>query len=103
MAPDPLRVVVWATGWVGSLAIRAVHRRPDLDLVGVWVHSEEKDGRDAGELAGLGDIGVVATRDADALLELAPDCVLYTASGPEREPPRSGVARLHIPGCDPPI
>ena len=85
MPSDPLRVVVWATGWVGSLAVRAVHRRPDLDLVGVWVHSEEKDGRDAGELAGLGNIGVVATRDADALLELAPDCVLYTASGPERD------------------
>jgi hypothetical protein len=70
---------------VGSLAIRAVHRRPDLELVGVWVHSEEKDGRDAGELAGLGPIGVAATRDGDALLDLAPDCVLYTASGPERD------------------
>jgi 2,4-diaminopentanoate dehydrogenase len=79
MAPDPLRVVVWATGCVGSLAVRAVHRRPDPDLVGVWVHSEEKDGRDAGELVGQGEIGVRATRDADALLNLAPDCVLYTA------------------------
>ena len=85
MAPDPVRVVVWATGWVGSLAIRAVHRRPDLELVGVWVHSEAKDGRDAGELAGLGSIGVHATRDGDALLDLAPDCILYTASGPERD------------------
>jgi hypothetical protein len=85
MAPESRRVVVWATGWVGSLAIRAVHRRPDLDLVGVWVHSEDKDGRDAGELAGLGEIGVLATRDADALLALAPECIVYTASGPERD------------------
>jgi hypothetical protein len=82
---QPLRVVVWATGWVGSLAVRAVHRRPDLELAGVWVHSEAKDGRDAGELAGLGPIGVVATRDADALLGLAPHCICYTASGPERD------------------
>ena len=45
------RVVVWATGGIGSIAIRAIHLRPNLDLVGVWVHSPEKDGKDAGELA----------------------------------------------------
>ena len=45
------RVVVWATGGIGSIAIRAIHQRPNLDLVGVWVHSPEKDGKDAGELA----------------------------------------------------
>jgi hypothetical protein len=81
----PLRVVVWATGGVGSRAIRAVHRRPDLELVGVWVHSPDKDGRDAGELAGIDPIGLAATRDADALIALRPDCVVYAASGPERD------------------
>ena len=45
------RVVVWSTGGIGSIAIRAIHQRPNLDLVGVWVHSPEKDGMDAGELA----------------------------------------------------
>jgi hypothetical protein len=45
------RVVVWSTGGIGSLAIVAVHERPDLELVGVWVHSKEKVGKDAGELA----------------------------------------------------
>ena len=85
MGDGPIRVVVWATGWTGTLAIRSIHRRPDLDLVGVWVHNPEKDGRDAGELAGIGPIGLAATIDADALLDLAPDCVVYTASGPERD------------------
>jgi hypothetical protein len=66
---------------VGRLAIRAIARRPDLDLVGVWVHSAEKDGVDAGALAGIDPIGVAATTDADALLALAPDCVCYSASG----------------------
>ena len=47
-----LRVVVWATGGIGSLAIQAVNRRPDLELVGVWVHTPDKVGRDAGELGG---------------------------------------------------
>jgi hypothetical protein len=80
-----LRVAVWSTGWIGKIAIRAVHDRPDLDLVGVWVHSEDKVGRDAGELAGIGPIGVDATNDVDALLALRPDCVVYAASGPERD------------------
>ena len=48
----PLRTVVWSTGGVGSIAIDAIRRRPDLELVGVWVHSDEKVGKDAGELAG---------------------------------------------------
>lgn len=78
-----LKVVVWGTGGVGSRAIRAIARRPDLELVGVWVHSPAKVGVDAGVLAGGEPIGVVATDDADALLALGPDCICYTASGPE--------------------
>lgn len=85
MTDRPLRVVVWATGWVGTLAIRSIHDRPDLELVGVWVHSADKDGRDAGEIAGIGPIGVIATTDRAALLDLAPDCICYAASGPDRD------------------
>lgn len=81
----PLSTVVWSTGGVGSIAVEAIARRPDLDLVGVWVHSAEKVGKDAGELAGGEPIGVVATNDADALIALKPDCVVYAASGPERD------------------
>ena len=44
-----------------------------------------RSGRDAGELAGLDPIGIVATNDADALIALEPDCVVYAASGPERD------------------
>jgi len=43
------RVVVWATGGIGCIAIRTITNRPDLDLVGVWVHSEDKVGKDAGQ------------------------------------------------------
>jgi hypothetical protein len=70
---------------VGSIAIDAIRARPDLELVGVWVHSEEKVGQDAGVLAGLGPLGVTATNDAAALMSLKPDCVVYAASGPERD------------------
>lgn len=82
---DPIRVVVWSTGGVGSIAIDAVARRRDMELVGVWVHSPYKVGRDAGELAGRGALGVAATDDAESLVALAPDCVVYAASGPQRD------------------
>jgi hypothetical protein len=82
---DPIRVVVWSTGGVGSIAIDAIRRRPDLQLVGVWVHSPDKVGRDAGELAGGDPMGLAATNDTDALIALQPDCAVYAASGPQRD------------------
>ncbi len=82
---EPLRVIVWSTGGIGSIAVRAVAENPDLELAGVWVHSPDKDGRDAGEIVGIGSIGVTATNDAQALIDLRPDCVVYAASGPERD------------------
>lgn len=79
------RVVVWSTGGVGAIAIDAISRRPDLELVGAWVHSAQKVGCDAGELAGGAALGITATNDAEALIGLQPDCVVYAASGPERD------------------
>ncbi|GAA4323483.1 4-hydroxy-tetrahydrodipicolinate reductase [Actinomadura luteofluorescens] len=74
------RVVQWSTGNVGRHAIAGIDARPDLELAGVWVSNPAKAGRDAGDLAGLGrDLGVTATGDADALLALRPDCVVYTS------------------------
>ena len=45
-----LRVVQWATGGVGVAAIKGVLEHPDLELVGCWVHSEDKAGKDVGEI-----------------------------------------------------
>lgn len=39
-----LRIVQWATGTVGRHAGAAVHRHPDLDLVGALVYSDAKAG-----------------------------------------------------------
>ncbi len=80
-----LRTVVWSTGGVGSIAIDAIRVRPDLELVGVWVHSPDKVGKDAGELAGGAPIGITATNNAAELIALQPDCVVYAASGPDRD------------------
>jgi 4-hydroxy-tetrahydrodipicolinate reductase len=74
------RVIQWSTGNVGRYSLRATIGHPELELVGLWVHGEKKDGLDAGELCGLPPVGVSATRDADALLDLEADCVIYTAT-----------------------
>jgi hypothetical protein len=79
------RVVAWSTGTVGRHAIAGIDARPDLELVGVWVSSEEKVGKDAGELAGLGrELGVTATSDKEALFALEPDCIVHTAMVDDR-------------------
>ncbi|MET0803705.1 MAG: hypothetical protein ABW009_07415 [Acidimicrobiales bacterium] len=73
------KVIQWATGTVGIHAVPAIVHHPDLELVGLWVHSDEKAGRDAGELCGIDPVGVTATQDVDALLALDADCICYTA------------------------
>jgi hypothetical protein len=72
------RVIQWATGGVGRAAIQGIVAHPELELVGCWVHGKSKAGRDAGEIAGTQRLGVVATNDADALVSLDADCVLYS-------------------------
>lgn len=77
------RVIQWATGGVGQAAIQGVSRHPELELVGCWVHSEEKSGRDAGELAGIGRIGIAASNSVDEVLAVDADCVLYSPLVPD--------------------
>src|SRR5262245_63046382 len=72
-----LRVVQWTTGNVGKRSVRAVVAHPDLELVGCYAWSDDKVGRDVGELCGMEVVGVTATDDVDALLALEPDCVVY--------------------------
>lgn len=72
-----LRVVQWATGGVGVAAIRGVLEHPDLELVGCWVHSADKAGKDVGEIAGVDPIGVTATNNIDGILALDADAVIY--------------------------
>src|ERR1041385_9060523 len=72
------RVIQWATGGVGRAAIEGVIYHPELELVGCWVHSAEKDGTDVGALVGRAGLGVTATTDVDRLLATEADCVLYS-------------------------
>ena len=77
MSARRYRVVQWATGNIGSRALREVIRHPDLDLVGVLVYDPAKAGVDAGELCGEDPVGIPATHDRDAIRTVDADCVLY--------------------------
>ncbi|NQX87810.1 MAG: dihydrodipicolinate reductase [Halioglobus sp.] len=79
------RVVQWGTGNVGYHSLRHLIEHPDYELVGLHAHSPAKQGKDAGAIAGLDvNTGIKATNDAQALLALRPDCVLYNANGENR-------------------
>ena len=72
-----LRILQWSAGNVGRRSIIALHNNPHLELVGCYVRGADKAGKDAGVLAGIGPIGVIASSDVEALLALQPDCVSY--------------------------
>lgn len=76
----PIRVVQVATGNAGRIALSHLISDPRFELAGLVSSSEEKSGRDAGELAGLDVVtGVTATGNLAAALAEGPDCAVYCA------------------------
>ncbi len=83
----PIRVAQIGTGNVGVHALRALIANPEFELTGVWVSSDAKAGKDAGQLAGLDvSTGIAATTDLDAVLATRPQCAVYTAMADNRLP-----------------
>lgn len=78
---EPLRIIQWATGRTGTRAMRAVIDHPHMELVGLWVHSPEKIGMDAGLLCDRPRTGVIATNSLDEIVATDADCVLYMPQG----------------------
>lgn len=66
MRREPCKVVVWASGCLGSGVIKEILKRPEFELVGVLAHSERKHGLDVGEMLGAGPVGVKITTDKQA-------------------------------------
>lgn len=92
----PLKVVQWATGNIGTRSLKTVIEHPGLELVGLYVHSDNKVGQDAGSLCGLDPVGVAATNRIEDILALKPDCVLYMQQGCNV----SDLCRLLESGCN---
>ncbi|WP_424536067.1 dihydrodipicolinate reductase [Sphaerisporangium viridialbum] len=76
-AQPPLRVVQWATGAVGSYALRSVITRPEFELSAVLVYDPDKVGLDAGALVGLPETGILCVDDFDGVIAAEADCVLH--------------------------
>lgn len=82
-----IRVAHIGTGNAGRIALNHLISDPRFEMTAVWVSSDAKVGKDAGELAGLDvSTGIVATHDMDALLATEPDCAVYCAMGDNRIP-----------------
>ena len=85
-ADRPFRVIQWTTGNIGRRSLHAIIGRPDMELVGVYAHGQDKVGVDAAELSGWPEpTGVKATNDIDALLALRPDACCYNPLWPNVE------------------
>ena len=82
-----IRVTHIGTGNVGRLALRQLITDPRFELTAVWVSSDTKVGKDAGELAGLNVVtGIAAGNDLQTVLATRPDCAVYCAMGDNRTP-----------------
>jgi hypothetical protein len=75
--------VQWTTGRTGSVALKALVESRRMDLVGCYAWSPDKVGRDAGELCGIGPVGIAASDDVEQLIALRPDCVSYMPYRPD--------------------
>ena len=73
------RVVQWATGAMGKAIIRTMIDHPSTEVVGAYVYSEGKAGRDVGELANRPATGVLTTHNVDEILALDADLVVHAA------------------------
>lgn len=76
-----IRAVVYGVGAMGTLTTRMLMDK-EVEIVGAIARSDEKVGKDLGEIAGLGrPLGVVVRRDAAALLaEAKPDIALLAVT-----------------------
>lgn len=81
MSGRTYKVIQWATGNIGTRSLKTVIQHHQLELVGLWVSSDAKVGKDAGALCGLPDTGIKATNSAADLIALDADAVLYMRQG----------------------
>jgi 4-hydroxy-tetrahydrodipicolinate reductase len=81
----PIKVFQVATGNVGSEMIKRLQKQPDLELVGVHCYSPEKVGKDAGDLAGIGRVGVTATGSIEEILAAKPDVLTFHGVFPDED------------------
>src|SRR6195952_5121217 len=81
----PTRVFQVATGNVGTEMIKRIGSHRDLELVGLHCYTTEKIGRDAGEIAGIGPVGVTATGTVEEIIAAEPDVMTFHGVFPDED------------------
>ena len=81
----PIRVFQVATGNVGSEMVKRLSQRSDLELVGLHCYTADKVGRDAGEIVGIGPIGVTATGSVEDIIAAKPDVLTFHGVFPDED------------------
>ena len=82
---NKIRVFQVATGNVGTEMIKRISHHPDLELVGLHCYTPEKIGRDAGEIAGIGPVGVTATGTVEEIIAARPDVLTFHGVFPDED------------------
>ncbi len=77
-----IRVIQWATGAIGKTCLRQIIDHPDLELAGLFVYSDRKVGKDAGEIARRPETGILATNSVDEIVGTPADVVLHLPLNP---------------------
>ena len=74
----PARVVIFGLGTLGSGVVRILAERDAYEIVAAVCRREENDGMDVGDIAGIGPIGIFASKDEDAVLsDVEADIVVH--------------------------
>jgi hypothetical protein len=79
------RVVHQGTGYAGVTCLKLLAQQPQLELVGQYVTTPGKVGKDPAEFYGGKPTGVKATNNLDEIFALKPDCLTYFADSVQRE------------------
>src|SRR5690242_16812385 len=75
---EMIRLAQLYTGGVGSEIVRRCAGHPELELVAVMVHADDKAGRDSGELVGAAANGIVTTQRLDDVIATKPDAAIHS-------------------------
>lgn len=65
--------------------IGRITAHPDLQLVGLHCYTADKIGRDAGDIVGIGPVGVTATGTVEEIIAAKPDVVTFHGVFPDED------------------
>jgi 4-hydroxy-tetrahydrodipicolinate reductase len=73
-----IRLAQLYTGGIGAEIVRRLDGHPQLELVAVLVHSDDKAGRDSGAVAGSRPNGIITTQSVEDVIAAQPDAAIYS-------------------------